>query len=185
MCTRVCAYMLHTSHITGVAAREQLRPLLSFHVGPRVEPGSSGLTAPWAISRTQEVSEYCTCYKENKWLESWYLKLSWRQKYFKCVGWHSVPEASEEGTSAEDGVTRGSRAFPTETADHGDSSKGKNFIAIFSLKTVGREIYQKMLSTIYECCLIICMCSLISCMKLNHIDIDCGYHNQVICIVGS
>ncbi|XP_050011668.1 tyrosine-protein phosphatase non-receptor type 13 isoform X4 [Alexandromys fortis] len=40
----------------------------------------------------------------------------------------SVPEASEEGTCAEDGVTRGSREFPTETADHGDSSKDRPFL---------------------------------------------------------
>nr|XP_048283185.1 tyrosine-protein phosphatase non-receptor type 13 isoform X3 [Myodes glareolus] len=40
----------------------------------------------------------------------------------------SIPEASEERTSAEDGVTRGSRAFPTETADHGDSSKDCPFL---------------------------------------------------------
>ncbi|XP_057627393.1 tyrosine-protein phosphatase non-receptor type 13 isoform X4 [Chionomys nivalis] len=40
----------------------------------------------------------------------------------------SVPEASEEGTCAEDGVTRGSREFPTEAADHGDSSKDRPFL---------------------------------------------------------
>lgn len=135
--------MLHTSPITGVAVKEQLRQLSSFHVSPRGEPGSSGLAAHWAISGAQEVSQYYSCYKENRWLESWYLKLSWRQKYFKCVCWHSVPEASEEGTSAEAGVTPGSREFPTETADHGDS-KGKNFITLsFSLKTVGRETYKR------------------------------------------
>ncbi|XP_075798859.1 tyrosine-protein phosphatase non-receptor type 13 isoform X3 [Microtus pennsylvanicus] len=40
----------------------------------------------------------------------------------------SVPEASEEGTCVEDGVTRGSREFPTQTADHGDSSKDRPFL---------------------------------------------------------
>ncbi|XP_038202633.1 tyrosine-protein phosphatase non-receptor type 13 isoform X4 [Arvicola amphibius] len=40
----------------------------------------------------------------------------------------SLPEASEEGTSAEDGVARGSSEFPTETADHGDSSKDRPFL---------------------------------------------------------
>ncbi|XP_041497968.1 tyrosine-protein phosphatase non-receptor type 13 isoform X5 [Microtus oregoni] len=40
----------------------------------------------------------------------------------------SVPEASEEGTCAEDGVAQGIREFPTETADHGDSSKDRPFL---------------------------------------------------------
>ncbi|CAO2639156.1 Tyrosine-protein phosphatase non-receptor type 13, partial [Lemmus lemmus] len=40
----------------------------------------------------------------------------------------SVPEASREGMSAADRVTQGSREFPTETADHGDSSKDRPFL---------------------------------------------------------